>query len=800
MSGLRRLRADRARELFPVLAYAAAEGVFLLDDESLAFGFLCRPLASADQAQADRLSVLLNQDLPVGALMQVILWASPDIEYPLARMRGLRIPTEVPLLREAAAERAAFLRTATGQAIDPASELRVRDLQLILTCKLPLAAPVPAEPELLAASELRQATEQALATAGLAPEPLDADRYVRLLTVLLNWGPDAGWRDLIVPECDPSRLIRDQLLDFDTAIEVDRRGLRLGPTRVRTLSVKRYPERTLFGQALRYLGDPLSGSRGIRHNALVTVNLHFPEPESTRVRLNAARQWAANVAYGPLVRYLPTLAYRKQGFDVLFEALENGDRPLRAHLGVVLFTAEGEDVAAVANARAYWRELGFQLMDDRFFCLPLFLNCLPFGVDRAAVRDLMRYRTLAARHAVALLPVFGDWKGTGTPVLNFVSRTGQLMEVSLFDSGSNYNCVIAAQSGSGKSFLTNEIIASYLSVGGRCWVIDVGRSYENLATVLDGQFVAFGPQSALGLNPFELVQSWEEEADVLAALVTAMAAPTEPLGDYRTAGLKRVLKSVWDARGAAMTVDDVARALATDEDQRIRDVGEQLYPFTSAGEYGRFFHGPNTVRFAGELIVLELEELKGRKHLQQVVLLQLIYQIQQAMYLGDRAQPKLVVIDEAWDLLTHGDVARFIEAGYRRFRKYRGSAVTITQSVNDLYTSPTGRAIAENSANTYLLGQKADAVEQLKAERRLPLTDAGAELLKTVHTVPGAYSEVFLITERGAGVGRLVVEPFRRLLYSTRPEDVSALRALRQAGLAVHEAIARLLAERARAA
>jgi len=65
----------------------------------------------------------------------------------------------------------------------------VRDLQLIVTCKLPLAAPVPAEPELLAASELRQATEQALATAGLAPEPLDADRYVRLLTVLLNWAP-----------------------------------------------------------------------------------------------------------------------------------------------------------------------------------------------------------------------------------------------------------------------------------------------------------------------------------------------------------------------------------------------------------------------------------------------------------------------------------------------------------------------------------------------------------------------------------------------------------------------------------
>jgi hypothetical protein len=139
-----------------------------------------------------------------------------------------------------------------------------------------------------------------------------------------------------------------------------------------------------------------------------------------------------------------------------------------------------------------------------------------------------------------------------------------------------------------------------------------------------------------------------------------------------------------------------------------------------------------------------------------VVLLQLIYQIQQVMYLGDRAQPKLVVIDEAWDLLTQGDVARFIETGYRRFRKYGGAAVTVTQSLNDLYSNPTGRAIAENSANTFLLAQPSQAIEQLQAERRLPMTEAGAELLKTVHTLPGAYSEIMVLTDRGGGIGRLV--------------------------------------------
>ena len=208
---------------------------------------------------------------------------------------------------------------------------------------------------------------------------------------------------------------------------------------------------------------------------------------------------------------------------------------------------------------------------------------------------------------------------------------------------------------------------------------------------------------------------------MVAGLVTAMAAPTEKLSDYQTAGLKRVLKSVWDAQGQSMTVDDIAKALCAEQDQRLTDVGEQLFPFTTQGEYGRFFNGQNNVRFTNDFTVLELEELKGRKHLQQVVLLQLIYQIQQEMYLGERDRPRIVIIDESWDLLGMGDAATFMEHGYRRFRKYGGAAVTITQSVNDLYRSPTGRAIVENSANMYLLGQKAEAIEALKAERRLPL-------------------------------------------------------------------------------
>jgi conjugal transfer ATP-binding protein TraC len=275
-----------------------------------------------------------------------------------------------------------------------------------------------------------------------------------------------------------------------------------------------------------------------------------------------------------------------------------------------------------------------------------------------------------------------------------------------------------------------------------------------------------------------------------------MAAPTEKLTDFQTAGLKRILKQLWTEKAQTMSVDDIARQLCAETDQRLKDVGEQLFPFTTRGEYGRYFNGKNNAKFANDFTVLELEELKGRKHLQQVVLLQLIYQIQQEMYLGERNRPKIVIIDEAWDLLTEGDVAKFMEHGYRRFRKYGGAAVTITQSVNDLYRNAAGRAIVENSANMYLLGQKAEVIEGMKQDRRLPLSDGGYELLKTVHTLPGAYSEIFFITEMGSGIGRLIVDPFKRILFSTKPEDVNALKQLRRQGLSLGDAIQQLIDSR----
>lgn len=179
-----------------------------------------------------------------------------------------------------------------------------------------------------------------------------------------------------------------------------------------------------------------------------------------------------------------------------------------------------------------------------------------------------------------------------------------------------------------------------------------------------------------------------------------------------------------------------------------------------------------------------------------MVLLQLIYQIQQDMYLGERDRPKIVIIDEAWSLLAQGNVGEFIEHGYRRFRKYGGSAIVITQGVNDLYQNKVGQAIAENSAFTLLLGQKPEAINVIQENKRLPLGEGGYRILKTVHSSKEHYSEIFMITPRGLGIARLTVDPYSLLLYSTAPEDVQAVRNYTLAGMPQRQAILQVLEDR----
>lgn len=792
----------RAAGIYPVLAYDKKDKFFLMDDKTCGFAWLCHPLLFADEKVQERANNMLNQDLPKHTGIQFISYRSPDINPQMHAMQALRLDHQHPLLSEIINEREKFFQQHTIHNLETRTRRGnydlglAQDLKLCITIKIPISSNTPTEAEVRDLVRLRTKFESSLRTVGLGPVIMDAEAYIRFMDTLINWDPGAPWRrdsssyDEDVPICD-------QIHDYTTNFELESRGLKLGDTHVKVLSAKKLADKMYFGDALKYVGDLSGGDSRIKENYAIVVNIQIDDPDKNRSKLDRSRQWVVTQAYGPMLKFIPVLADKKAGFDALYDSMKEGNKPIKLSYSMVIFAPTRERaVAASQSASSIWREQRFELLEDRFMQLPMFINCMPFCADWQGLKELYRHKSLTTEHAVPVLPIFGEWKGTGTFHSVLMSRNSQVMSLSLHDSDTNKNAVVCAESGSGKSFLLNDLILSYLSEGAQVWVVDVGKSYQKLCSMLKGDFVHFAENAKISLNPFGLVDDWSEEEDGLVSLVSTMASAKGLLEEVQVAALKKIMSDLYAEHGPNMSVDHIAEICRSSTDLRVQDIGTQLHAFTKNGSYGKYFSAGNTIDFRNSFTVLELDELQGRKHLRQVVLLQLIYQIQQAVYLGDRSRKRVVIIDEAWDLLKEGEVAIFMEHAYRKFRKYGGSVLIATQSVNDLYENAVGRAIAENSANMYLLGQTAETVESIKATKRLSLPEFGYEMLKGVHTIKGVYSEIFIKSNAGTGIGRLIVSEFFKLLYSTDPEDVVAIDKYTNRGLSIAEAVRAVMRER----
>lgn len=402
-----------------------------------------------------------------------------------------------------------------------------------------------------------------------------------------------------------------------------------------------------------------------------------------------------------------------------------------------------------------------------------------------------------------LTPIQGEWQGTRSPGMLLMGRKGQLFQWSAFDNDSgNYNTIVVGRSGSGKSVFMQELLVSTLGCGGRVFVIDVGRSFERTCKILDGQFIEFTKNTPLCLNPFTKMglsesEDLEDTFSMLKSIVAMMAAPTGKTDDYENALIETALRDAWNLKHQQASITDVSECLRANTDERAKKLGVMLIPYTKEGVYGRYFEGENNINFNKPMVVIELEELKERKDLQSVVLQIFMMTITNQMLMGDRKTPFHMCFDEAWDLLRGEQTGVFIETLARRLRKYRGSLVVGTQSINDFYKTPGALATFENSDWMCLLSQKKESVDALKDSGRLSMEGSMETALKSVTTRHGEWSEVMIYNSSyGYAIGRLMMDPFSVLLYSTQAHEYAKIQQLQASGMSIEQAIDHMIEQR----
>jgi type IV secretory pathway VirB4 component len=74
---------------------------------------------------------------------------------------------------------------------------------------------------------------------------------------------------------------------------------------------------------------------------------------------------------------------------------------------------------------------------------------------------------------------------------------------------------------------------------------------------------------------------------------------------------------------------------------------------------------------------------------------------------------RILIVDEAWQLMRYEDSANFLFSLAKRARKYNLGITTVTQDVEDFMGSRMGRAIVANASMQFLLKQSPTAIDML---------------------------------------------------------------------------------------
>ncbi len=368
-----------------------------------------------------------------------------------------------------------------------------------------------------------------------------------------------------------------------------------------------------------------------------------------------------------------------------------------------------------------------------------FRSCLPLGTDELLVNSKLNSSPLSS-----LFPFVSFDLTSDRGILYGINRHNS--SLILFDRFSleNYNSVIFAKSGSGKSYATKLEVLRSLMFGIDVIVIDPEREYEQLAEATGGRSFNISLSSEHHINPFDLppVREDEDPRDILRSNIINLVgllrimlgglSPTEDAIIDRAISETYALKDITgdaDFTGAEPPLlSDFEQVLSGMEGSE--SLVERLSKYTR-GTWAGFLNQPTNIDINQQFVVFSVRDMEDE--LKPVAMYITTHYIWNAV--RHELKKRLLIIDEAWWMMKSEDTASFLYSMAKRGRKYYLGVCTITQEVEDFLNSQYGRAILNNSSLQLLLKQSPTTIDAL--QQTFKLTD----------------EEKYLLLEAGVGEG-----------------------------------------------
>ena len=296
----------------------------------------------------------------------------------------------------------------------------------------------------------------------------------------------------------------------------------------------------------------------------------------------------------------------------------------------------------------------------------------------------------------------------------------------------NANMVVFAKSGAGKSFTVKLEALRSMMMGADILIIDPENEYQRLSDAVGGSYIRLSLSSDTRINPFDLpkVIDNEEADDALRAnLVTLHGLLRLMLGGASANNAGIGLSPSEEADLDQGLIDTYARVGITSDPLTHTSVpptmgdlydtllhmggtgpqlAQRLRKYTT-GTFAGIFSQQSNIDINNNMVVFNIRDLEDElRPVAMYIVLSHIWNI-----VRTQQKKRMLIVDEAWQLMKYDDSANFMFSLAKRARKYYLGLTTITQDVEDFMGSKMGRAIVSNSSMQLLLKQSSSAVDVL---------------------------------------------------------------------------------------
>jgi conjugal transfer ATP-binding protein TraC len=754
------------------------ENVMVFADGSLGMAFKLTPIdvscASTESVNelSDKIMTCLNS-LPVGLDVQFVQDIESGNEALIKEHEDLGNVEPGTLVSHLRDSRAKRLRDLDSEGRLPKHSLKIF-IRRPMTSKLlekPKIFGKPKNFEEVSTGRLRLEVQNfervgddlssSLRSLGLAVERLPNHDVVDL--IYDQWNPH---REEPLKSYDPDD-IRPSLLFTDVGIY--ERGFSLADVHHRILSLKVLPDRTFASMAASLRSLPF-GSR-------LFLTFNVPDQQKELEKLQTQRRIAFSMVSGKRsgVSDIESQAKLEDLEGLIEEMVAAGEKVFRVSLNVLLKSDDPEQLnEMVSQSLQVIRELGgADAMEETLASFDVFSQV---SLPNARCKERTKY--LKTSNLADFIPIFGPWAGHATPRVLLRSRMGSLLKFDPFSPDlTNANQIISGGSGSGKSFLTNVVLMQTMKENPQVFIVDIGGSYKKMTQNFSGQYIPLGVESGLSLNPFDLGPDDKEpspqKVKFLLGLVELMTKENEALslGKLERAEIESAIAEVYRS-SPKPSLSVLRELLLKHPDPHIGRFGRILASWCGNTPYGNFVDQPTSIELERSVVCFDLKGMDSYPDLQAVVLF-IITDFVWREVQRDRARMKFLVFDECWKLLENESGAAFIGEVFRTFRKYRASAIAISQNIDDFAKSKVAAAILSNSSIKWILKQKGADQERLKTV--LALNDNEVALIASLTQERGVFSEAFLMVEDNRSVVAVDSTPLEYWIATTDPRDLAVL-------------------------